>query len=353
MKQKEKLGVDELLSYVGDLNQICGIRAGEMTDGLSRGVRTLDVDNGSGLHFTVLPDRCLDLSNLSFNGVNCSYLSKTGIVNPKYNADGKNFFRTFYAGFLTTCGLRNVGNASEDNNEYFGIHGRISNIPAEHISYSEKWEEDKLIMTITGNVRESAFFGENMRLTRTIRCCYGENKIYLSNSIKNIGFRDEILMFLLHFNVGYPLLNEHSRFLSKSKKVYPRDNDAAKGINLYGRMQTPTKDYAEQVFYHDLETDDKGNAVVAFVNESIGLGLSLSFNKNQFPFFAQWKQMGLGEYVAAMEPCNCFVGGRHDPLNKNRLMILHSMEQRNFDVTITFYDEYSGLKQLMHKLNYI
>jgi hypothetical protein len=57
MKYRNILDKSELLSYVGDINQICGIRAGEMTDGLSRGVRTLDVDNGSGLHFTVLPDR--------------------------------------------------------------------------------------------------------------------------------------------------------------------------------------------------------------------------------------------------------------------------------------------------------
>jgi len=339
----------DILKYVGDLDQVFGIRSSVLNEGLSSGVKVLDVKNG-GLSFTVLPDRCLDLVNLSFNGQNCSYYSKTGIVNPTYNADNHNFFRTFTAGFLTTCGLRNVGNPVEDGGEYFGIHGRIANLPAEKVSTSVDVEDGVPVLTIKGTVREVAFFGENLRLTRTIRCKYGENRIYISNEVQNLGFRDEELMLLFHFNIGYPLLDENTRFLSKTLKLTPRDPEAEKGVDTYSYMQKPTPDYAEQVFYHDLDTDKKGNCKVAMVNEKLGIGLSLTFNKKELPMFVQWKQMGQGEYVAAMEPSNCYVGGRKDPRNKGKIDVLHSMEIRKFDVIIDLYDKNKGLDELIESL---
>ncbi len=187
---------EQFYRYAGDPDQICGIKKYELKSGKANGVMAFDVKNGSGLEFTVLPDRCLDISSLSFNGVNCSYLSKTGITAPAYNENGTNFFRSFYAGFLTTCGLRNVGNACEDNGESFGIHGRISNIPAEEISATTDWVNDALEMTISGKIKEASFFGENLLLERKITCRYGENSIKISNTVENHGFKPEVLMLL-------------------------------------------------------------------------------------------------------------------------------------------------------------
>lgn len=104
----------KLLKYVGDFSQLFGIKEHTLSGGKAGGVKAFDVRNGSGLEFTVLADRCLDISALSFNGINCSYISKTGIVAPEYyHEDGIGFLRSFAAGFLTTCGLRNVGSPCE------------------------------------------------------------------------------------------------------------------------------------------------------------------------------------------------------------------------------------------------
>ena len=46
----------ELRRHVGSMDQLAGIVPGERTDGTARGVRTLDVQTGSGLSFTVLPE---------------------------------------------------------------------------------------------------------------------------------------------------------------------------------------------------------------------------------------------------------------------------------------------------------
>ncbi|MDR1369632.1 MAG: aldose 1-epimerase family protein [Dysgonamonadaceae bacterium] len=342
---------EQFYRYVGDLTQICGIREYEMKSGRANGVRAFDVKNGSGLEFTVLQDRCLDISALSFNGINCSYLSKTGVTAPAYNGNGTNFSRTFYGGFLTTCGLRNVGDACEEHGECFGTHGRISNLPAEEIRASVDWVDDIPEITVSGKIRESSFFGENILLERKISCRYGDNRIRISNTIENQGFKPEVLMLLLHFNIGYPLLSPCSRFLSPFKEVIPRDAQAEAGIRDFERMQPPTKEYAEQVFYHTLRTDGENNTMVALINPEIETGLSLTFNRNQFSRFTQWKQMGEGEYVLGMEPCNCYVGGRSDARNKGFLTGIQPFEKKQFDVTVELHSGIKQLEMLENKIN--
>lgn len=329
--------------YVGELGQVCGIKAYTYTDGKASGVKALDIKNGAGLHFTVLQDRCLDISSLTFNGLNCSYMSKTGITAPAFSGNGTDFHRSFFAGFLTTCGLRNVGNACEEQGETFCMHGRISNVPAEEVCVSTNWVDGKPEMTVCGKMREAAFFGENLVLTREITCRYGENRIRIRNTVENLGFKPELLMLLLHFNIGYPLLDENTRLLTPSENIVPRDANAAVGIEAYDRMQAPTPGYAEQVFYHELSGDTLGNTMVALIHPLLEIGLSMRFNKKQFTNFVQWKQMGEGEYVLGMEPCNCYVGGRFDPRNKEVLSYLQPFEKKEFDVTI---DLYSGKEQL-------
>lgn len=96
----------EIRKYVGDISQLFGVKDYRMSGGKAEGVRAVDIKNGSGLEYTVLPDRGLDIAYLSYKSTNISYISKTGIVAPQYfDKSGLSFLRSFYAGFLTTCGL--------------------------------------------------------------------------------------------------------------------------------------------------------------------------------------------------------------------------------------------------------
>ena len=93
----------QMLKYVGDFSQVFGIKEYTLSGGRAKGVKAFDVRNGSGLEFTVLADKCLDISRLSFKGINCSYISKTGIVAPEYySGNSASFFRRFSTGFLTS-----------------------------------------------------------------------------------------------------------------------------------------------------------------------------------------------------------------------------------------------------------
>ncbi|MDR2385196.1 MAG: aldose 1-epimerase family protein [Tannerella sp.] len=351
----------EMLRYVGDHHQLFGIKPYTMTGGRANGVRAFDVRNGSGLEFTVLQDRCLDISALSFRGVNCSYLSKAGVVSPYYyEKDGNGFLRNFYSGMLTTCGLRNVGSPCVDGGEAFTQHGRISNIAAENVNACVETgnnlsamdvggtkakygdfdaSEPPAVMTVSGTMREACVFGENLLLHRRIVCRQGENKILICNTVENAGFRREALLLLFHFNVGYPLLDDNAYLVAPSAKVTPRDAAAEAGIATWNRCQKPAPDYREQVFYHDLKADKEGNTSVALINKKLNLGIALHFNKNQLSHFAQWKQMGEGEYVMGLEPCNCFVDGRTAPRNRNVINCLEPGETRRFDIVLEILEE--------------
>jgi hypothetical protein len=346
----------EILKYVGDLSQLFGIKEYTLTGGKAKGIKAFDLKNGSGLEFTVLADRGLDISGLSYKGMNCSYLSNAGIIAPEYyDEKGLGFLRSFYAGFLTTCGLRNVGSSCEDNRESFGLHGRISNTPAEEVCAITSWENGLPVLTVSGKMREARFFGENLVLQREILCRYGENKILIHNNIENYGFQREPIMLLFHFNFGFPLLDESANLLISSAEILPRDQEAEKGLKSFTIFDQPTPGYSEQVFYHKLNADKEGKTSVALINTKIGLGLSIQFNKNQLFNFTQWKQMGEGEYVLGLEPCNCYVGGRAEARKSGFLEYIDPGENKNFDLTIEILNgesEINSFANMISALNY-
>jgi len=341
----------EMLKYVGDFSQLFSMKEYTLSGGRANGVKAVDIKNGSGLEFSVVADRCMDIAGLSLNGVNCSYLNKTGIVSPEYyEKDGNGFLRSFFGGFLTTCGLRNVGVPCEDEGENFSLHGRISNIPAEEFSASTEWLDGVPVLTISGKMKEARMFGENLVLHRKIMCRYGENKIYIRNTVENCGFKPEGIMLLFHFNLGYPLLDEDAVLVIPTGVLRPRDAEAEKGKDQFDRFQKPTPDYAEQVFYHQLNSDQAGATSVALINRKLGLGAALHFNTSQLGNFIQWKQMGEGEYVLGMEPANCLVAGRAEERKNGTLEYLSPGETKNFDIVIELLDGPAEIDDIIRRI---
>jgi hypothetical protein len=341
----------QMLQYVGDYSQLFGIKEYALIGGRANGVKAMDVKTGGGLEFTVVADRSLDISGLSFRGTNCSYLNKTGMVAPGYyEKEGDGFLRNFFGGFLTTCGLRNVGSPCEDEGEKFPTHGRISNISAEEISVSTEWKDGIPELKITGKIREARMFGENLVLTRKITCRYNENRIYIQNTVENLGFKNEGLMILFHFNLGYPLLDEDAILVTPTSELVPRDAEARKGETMYNQFQPPTENYAEQVFYHQLNTGENGETSVALINQKLGIAAALHFSKTQLRNFIQWKQMGEGEYVLGMEPANCLVAGRAEERKNGTLEYIGPGETRNFDLVVEIVSGEAGIEDMIRKI---
>ena len=329
MYSKNRLPKNELLKRVGDMSQIAGAHMSIFADGKANGSRAVNVDNGSGLNFTVLPDRGLDIAWARYKGTPISYIGKTGITAPDTRV-GSEAKYGFHAGLLYTCGLTNVGGAVEDGGEMLPMHGKYSNLPAENLCVRNYWQDDEYIMSVSGKTTESQLFGQSISLERTITTKLGDNRIYIHDEVENNDFNEAPFMLLYHFNIGYPILDSESEFSTNCTFMRPRDKDAEAGANERCKCSEPVHGYREQVFYYS--SADKSYAQL--YNPNISLGVRIGFRQAQLKHLMQWKQMGEKEYVIGIEPATWFPEGRVKAREDGGLIMLAPLERRCFDLEV-------------------
>ena len=142
----------ELLRRVGSVQQLACIRPMTYTEGRCAGLRAYEVKNGP-LEYKVLADKCLDVGELSYRGINFSFLSKPGLQGRNhYDTRGQEALRSIMGGMFFTAGLENIcAPCTVDGTEY-PMHGRIRTTPAEHLSAgaADLW----------GDAGGGAFWGE-------------------------------------------------------------------------------------------------------------------------------------------------------------------------------------------------
>ena len=334
---------EQLKPYVGSMKQLARIRTSVLDDGRGRGIRIADVDNGSGLRFCVLIERGLDIGDASFKGIPFVYQTPVGTVNPAhYESDGFRWLRSFGGGLLAGCGLRHAGSPEPEQGMRadgpLGLHGRLSNIPAENVAVRQGWVDGQYRLEVSGTVREVSFFGENLELTRTISTAMGENSITVSDVVVNRGVRPSPLMMLYHMNMGFPLVSEDAVLDSRVLATTPRNADAAKGMADWASFQKPTAGYVEQCFYHDIDADADGMARMTMRNPKTGLAIEIAYRKAELPFFTEWKMMGEQEYAVGLEPGNCHPEGQSAEAARGTLKTIAPDESVSFRTVITLKD---------------
>lgn len=301
-----KLTKRDLSRYTGSINQVAGIKSLEASDGFERGGRLFEVWTGSGLSFHVLADRALDISSCQYKGMSLTWRSPIGDAHPAYyDASGSAWLRSFQGGMLVTCGLDTFGPPNQNENEEFGLHGRISNTPARMVNHSAAWVEDEYRLEISAEIRQARIFGENLVMRRRISTTLGSNRIRIEDTITNEGFNKQRHMILYHVNIGFPLLSETSYLKFDVSATIPEDEISTRGMKDWKVFQAPTHGYLEQNFVHTPIPNDQGWAVAEVNNRDINLGLRLSFDTSTLPYLNEWKSMGEGLYVLGIEPMNC------------------------------------------------
>ena len=319
----------QLRKNIGDISQIGGATEFVYSQGKANSVKAIEVRNGSGLRFVILPDRGMDIAYAEYKGTPISYISKTGIASANHY-DEPDFLRNFYAGLLTTCGITYMGPPCEDDGKKLGLHGRISNIPAYDVGIVQEWQDDDFVISVRGKVRESTVFGENMVLTRTIKTKLGENKIIIEDEVENEGFEPTPLMMLYHMNFGFPLISGATELKTNCTNLRAKDAEAQKGIKDACKFSEPISGYKEQVFYRDAVK----NSFAELMNKEIGLSVKLEFDGEELPYLIEWKQMGEQEYVVGVEPSTYTVDGRAKARERNELLFLGPQENKKNTIII-------------------
>ena len=277
---------DNRLAKIGNTEQLCVAQRVQVTDGRGNGARQIYVANGK-LNFVLSESNALDVLRLWHEGTNIGFVSKNGL----YTAQS-DFLGNFPAGMLYTCGLDAIGGV-----EGHPIHGRIHSIPAE----IKELKADESGMKIVAEIRDTALFGQNLVLTRTVSTAAGSDEVKIEDRLENHAFRDEKYCMLYHVNVGYPIVDAGAKISGNFVESKPRTPWAEHEMTKMLKVESPI-DNAEETCYFHLTKDGK----MTIENKTLGKRFTVASSLRKF---VQWKSRASGDYVVGLEPCTSWLDG--------------------------------------------
>jgi hypothetical protein len=338
----------------GAFSAFAGVRLMTLGDGVERGIRLLEFRTGTGLRFTVLVDRALDVADCDYKGMSIGWHSPTGFRHPglhEYEGEGGLGWLRSFSGLLVTCGLDHIlfMNTEDASHYIYGprktvshsIHGRISTIPARLTGYGERWDGDVCTLWCEGIVQQAAMFAEDLHLVRRIEATVGTNEIRLTDRVVNHGFYRTPHMYCYHINVGHPVLDEGSRYVAPIADVVwaAHAGESYRWQNVgYRTMPAPQDGFHEQVWQHEMAADADGRVPVALVNDRLALGFEVETRKDQFPCQFEWQALQAGQYALGLEPSTNHVLGHGYARDKGELIWLEHGDERRYDTTFRVLD---------------
>ena len=326
-----------------------GVRAVVLDNGVERGARVLEFRTGGGLRFDVLVDRGMDIGIAEFDDFSFGWRSATGFRHPGLHEvndeDGLSWLRSM-SGLLVTGGLDHTLSPGEYDASHYHhparptvrqpLHGRVANIPARLNGYGERWEGDRAVLWVEGEVRQAAVFGENLLLRRRIEADLGGTEIHLTDTVVNDGFNPTPHMLLYHCDIGWPLLDDGTTLVAPiSRTLWKSDNVEDGGVpNL--RFGPPVVGFVEQVYQHELEPDADGRVRARLANDKIGRAFELEYDPQEFPAFIQWVNLRPGEYVVGIEPSTHNVQGEASARADGTMIWLAHADERTYHTNLRF-----------------
>lgn len=289
----------EAMRRVGSLDQLVYAESLVDADGPGRGTRRLRLANGSGLEVELHPDRALDLGRVTAWGTPLAWRSAAGFPAPATGlGQGLGWLESFGGGLLTTCGLDTFGAPSRDDGDDYGLHGRVSGLPAR----IRRVDVTDRAVLVEGDVHQVRVLHQNLRLRRRVELPLGEPRLTVRDTVTNLGPAAAPHMILYHCNFGWPLVDDGADVLVPSTAVEPRDEVARQGIDGWSRIEPPAPGAPEQVFRHVIESR---RPAVVIRNRRLGIELTLRYSAVTLGSLYQWKMMRNSDYVLGFEPANC------------------------------------------------
>jgi hypothetical protein len=300
---------------VGNLDQLAVAVSSVVADGPAAGCRAIDLRVWDGIDLRLLPDRGLDAGAAWYAGVPLAWISPVGETGP-----ARVWSEGFNGGLMTTCGLRNVGAASEGHGQHGEFHEQRAEVEAIERS-------DGGVLTVRGRVREADALRHHLEVERVWRTRIGDGRVELVDTVRNRGRETEAAPLLYHVNLGAPLWGEGAEVVLDARATHPRDADAEPYADAWaawpGIVEGP-----ERVFEHEVDAGADGWAEARVRNERIGLEVAVRWDLATMPRLWQWVFPAPGLAVLGLEPANCSVLGRAHDRAEGRLPELAPGETR-------------------------
>ncbi len=334
--------------------QLGGIETSVLDSGPGRGTRIAWINTGSGLRYKVVLDRTMDIADAFFQQHSLAWLSHGGVTFPQPLANqGMNWLRTFGGGLLTTCGLSHIGGPEQDEYGERGLHGQISNTPAEVESIIQPDVlAGKMDMSISGRMKETKVFGPSLELHRTISSTLGSSVIRIKDKVINRGNTPAPHMLLYHCNFGWPLVDEGAKLVwqgdwqnssGEPGRIFNQDND-------FRQCPAPMDEHSgtgEDVAFIDIPANEAGTCVAGVHNPKLTIAVALRFPKKQMPWLTNWQHWGKGEYVTGLEPGTNPPIGQAKARANNTLIFLEPGESREYSLEIEVLTDESSINHFL------
>jgi len=342
---------------ISNAAQLGGIETAIIDNGPGRGTRIAWINTGTGLRYKVVIDRAMDIADAFYNQHSLAWLSHVGITSPQpFSSHGMDWISTFGGGLLTTCGLSHVGGPEADEYGERGLHGGISNLPAELESVKQPDPlRGDLSMSITAKIRQTQVFGPSLELRRTISGTLGQPVLRIHDEVFNAGNTPQPHMLLYHFNFGWPLVDEGTSLLWKgawSSGSAEKPAQIFRDGNDFRTASAPLEAHngtGEEVTVIDPPASRDGFCTCGLYNQKLRLAISLQFKKSQLPWLTNWQHWGQGEYVTGLEP------GTHPPIGQSRarknneLIFLQPGTARSYDLELEVLSSENAINELLMK----
>jgi len=237
---------------------------------------------------------------------------------------------------LVRCGLASNGAPEFDASGHllWPLHGRIANLPASTVTVDI--DESAGRIAIRGTVHENRFHFQRLQLETEISMQVDSDEISIMDRVTNLSNRPTSIQMLYHNNFGTPILEPGSQFFAPVKKLAPRNEHAATGIEHWDKYGGPDMGYAEQVYLMELASDQHGHSIAVLANADQSKGVSIRYDAINLPCFSLWKNT-VGEadgYVTGLEPATNFPNPRSFEESHGRVVRLPAGKSRTMTLEI-------------------
>ena len=178
---------------LANADQVATAVISTVADGAAAGSRAVDIRVWNGIDVRLLPDRGLDIGAAWFRGIPLAWISPAGEQPPPRPEElvGNAWRDAWGGGLVTTCGLSNVGAASEGH----GQHGTYTARAAADLQVERTTSE----VTATGTVVDAPF-----TLSRRIVTTVGQGLVRIDDRVVNDSDWTAAAPLLYHVNFGAP-----------------------------------------------------------------------------------------------------------------------------------------------------
>jgi hypothetical protein len=305
--------------------------------------RSLTARLMGGLDFEVLPGRGFDVGDTYLRGVPLSWFSPVSDARPLHAPTGRSWLSRFTGGLITTCGLSNIGPATDT----IGMHGDFSHLPASEVSYSTNVSPEVHSVTLAATIDSVSLFGPSFRVRRVITASAladGTACLSVMDDVTNVGTEAAGLSLLYHVNLGAPLIAPGSRVLVESEGVRAREPHPS--VPDWRVLPQPADHTTESVFEHSAaRADEHGFAKAVIASPDGGFDIEVAWTADTLPRLYQWVFPTRGRWALGIEPSSAPLFGADRTGPHAGARVVQPRETRRHEIRVTVRGDASSVSR--------